>query len=82
MMELNPLLFTGLTRQPRAASVTQPCRKDTKILDQAGQVAGIMAGPSFLRHSLGEFPKVCAADLLSPPEDGFKTVPIRHVLID
>ncbi|PYV78211.1 MAG: hypothetical protein DMG96_08805 [Acidobacteria bacterium] len=53
-----------------------------KILDQAGPISGIMAGPPFLRHPFGERPKVCAVDLFSPAEDGFKTLPSRYILID
>src|SRR5882672_10806341 len=41
-----------------------------------------MAGPPFLRHPLGESPKVCAVDLLCPAQDRFKRLPPRHLLID
>ena len=55
---------------------------DAEELVQAGQISGIMAGPPFLRHPFGERPKVCAVDLFSPAEDGFKTLPSRYILID
>src|SRR5690349_18170742 len=41
-----------------------------------------MAGPPFLRHPLGESPKVCAVDLLCTAEDRFKRLPARNLLID
>src|SRR5260221_11443157 len=40
-----------------------------------------MAGPPFLRHPLGEFPKVCAVNLLCTAEDRFKRLPSSDTLI-